>query len=102
MFNRTLIDAVARLTERVRDCEQKIVLQSSTALLVRVNELESALAQLQKSNRKELGKLWQLVDTDKLHQPPAGNDVRVQHDEFVTGDPEFDAMIALQRAHGST
>jgi len=96
MFNRSLIDAVARLTERVRDCEQKLSTASSTAMLVRVNELEAALEQLQKSNRREFGKLWKHFDK----QTPAnggGGALDVDSD-----DPEFAAMIALQRAHGST
>lgn len=90
MFNRTLIDAVARLTERVRDCEQKLSTSSSTATLVRVNELEAALEQLQKSNRREFGKLW------KQQQPR-----EVDVDDGSSGDAELDAFINLQRAHSS-
>ena len=92
VFNRVLIDAVARLTERVRDCEQKLSTSSSTAMLVRINELESALEALQKSNRREFGKLW------KQGAPAAHvNDV----DDGGTGNDELDAFLELQRSHRS-
>jgi len=94
VFNRTLIDAVARLTERVRDCEQKLSTGSSTSMLVRINELEAALEQLQKSNRREFGKLWKAQDPNPGRMANGGEELDV--------DDELAAMIELQRAHGSS
>jgi len=60
-------------------------------MLVRINELEAALEALQKSNRREFGKLW------KQQQPRELLDV----DDGGTGNDELDAFLELQRSHGS-
>jgi hypothetical protein len=99
VFNWALKESISRLAERVAGCEQKLSTVSSTALLVRINELEAALEALQKSNRRELGKIWRALDRDEREARPPANDQRTLDD---SGDPEFDAYIRLQNAHGSS
>lgn len=61
-------------------------------MLVRINELEAALEALQKSNRREFGKLW------KQQQAPLPID---DVDDGSTGNAELDAFLELQRSHRS-
>jgi len=84
---------VHHLQERVAVLSTKQSTTAGAALLVRINELEAALEQLQKSNRRELGKLWKLLamQDDAPRAAPVPNG----HDEI---DPELAAEIALQSA----
>lgn len=49
---------VEALVLRVSELSTKLSTSSTAALNVRLNELEAALDQLQRSNRREFGKLW--------------------------------------------
>lgn len=49
-----------RLMNEVHKLSTALSTNSNTALLVRFNELEAALEALQKSNRREFGKLWKM------------------------------------------
>ena len=51
----------ALLKLRVEELSTKISTTAGAALLVQINELTAAVDQLQKSNRRELGKLWKAV-----------------------------------------
>jgi hypothetical protein len=92
VFGGALRAEIIALAARVHDCELKLSTSSSTAMLVRINELEAALEALQKSNRREFGKLW------KQQQAPLElNGI----DDGSTGNDELDAFLELQRSHGS-
>lgn len=99
MFGRRAPDEIdARMTlfgQKLAELEHKLSTSSSTALLVRINELESALEQLQKSNRREFGKLWKVAWGERVPED------RPNGQQQPVGDPEFEALMALQRAHGS-
>lgn len=47
----------------------KLSTTAGAALAVRINELEAALETLQRSNRRELGRLWKLVGIEKADEP---------------------------------
>lgn len=90
MFGGALRAELIALAARVHECELKLSTSSSTAMLVRINELEAALEALQKSNRREFGKLW------KQQQPAPADD-----GDDSTGNAELDAFLDMQRAHRS-
>lgn len=98
MFGRRAPDEIdARMQlfgQKLADFEHRLSTSSSTALLVRINELEAALEQLQKSNRREFGKLWKVAwnETGRQSQNATPEDDM---------DPELRAFLDLQRAHGS-
>lgn len=90
MFGGALRAEFIALQARVHECELKLSTSSSTAMLVRINELEAALEALQKSNRREFGKLW------KQQQPAPDVD---DDNGLSSGNAELDAFIEMQRAH---
>jgi hypothetical protein len=55
---RELRAQVHRLAEKVVELSTALSTSSNAALRVHVDEVESALETLQRSNRRELGKLW--------------------------------------------
>jgi len=83
--------------ERLKQLSTKQSTGSGAALLVRINELEAALEQLQKSNRRELGKLWKLIAlADESTPAVAKRDTANGVDLDI--DPELAAELALQSA----
>jgi len=50
---------------RIEELSTRFAQSQSAAVLVRVAELEAGLEFLQRSNRKELGKLWKKVGLEK-------------------------------------
>jgi len=95
---RALQRSVFVFEHRLKELSTKQSTGSSAALLVRINELEAALEQLQKSNRRELGKLWKLVgQPDDLSPLKATDRARFDRD-LERFDAELAAELALQSA----
>lgn len=76
---RALREKVEALTLRVAELSTALSTSSNAALRVHVDEVESALESLQRSNRKELGKLWKLLgarDEPPVPTAPESKDER--------------------------
>ena len=68
--------------------------QSPALLKVQVDDLAAALDALSARNRQEFGKLWGKIGGGRSNGRTIDNDTG----EVLTGDAEFEAMLALQRA----
>ena len=77
-----LAKQLAKLTEDVSKL-------SANALRGRIDELEAELMHFRAANRRELGRLWKRVGGESSSEPA------------VPTDSEFQALLELQRAHGS-
>jgi hypothetical protein len=91
---RQLERTVDLLVARVRELSTKQSTSAGSALLVRINELEAALDALQKSNRREFGRLWKLVPDERPARAASPNG----HAALDVDDPELAAELALQSA----
>jgi hypothetical protein len=80
------------LQHQAKELSTKQSTGSGAALLVRINEIEAALEALQKSNRRELGKLWKLVGEPPAPKAPNG------HLPLEEYDDDLAAELALQLA----
>jgi len=58
----------ARLRLQLQELSTKLSTTAGAALTVRIGELEAAVDALQRSNRRELGRLWKLVGREE-HPP---------------------------------
>ena len=98
MFGRGRIDALERevMQLRVQLTELQLEAKQRTpaALQASVNDVTQAIETLAAANRREFGKLWKTYG-NKLGRAPRDDDDGVD-------DPEFAAIMALQRAHGGT
>lgn len=90
--------SVANLHARYRDVEQRLntTVQSSTraspaAVTAAIEDLRTALAQVQATNRREFGAIWKRVG---LSRAAAVEEVAPK----AANDDAFDALIALQSA----
>lgn len=88
---RVLEGKCEQLRRELAELSTKVSTTAGAALTVRINELEAVIDQLQRSNRKELGRLWKMLGDDRSSSSgsPLRNGVH---------DPDLEAMIALQSA----